>query len=138
MLFNKYEIQLETFGMKFSVTFGFLLRILEIVCYILLFRVLSKHNDEMERNNVISSDLNKARRRINLLSIYVQIAGFVAENIYIVIIILWRLVRKTAPESDQNRELFGIFLIFQFAFVSTIPIFASTELRTKLFSLFER
>ena len=138
MLYNNQENQIETFWMKFALTLGFMFRILEIVCYVILFRVMSKHNDEMEQNKIISGDLNQARRRINLLSIYAHLSGFVAENFYIVFIILWRLARRTVPESGQSREFFNTLLIFQFAFVSTITVLASTDLRTKLFTMFQQ
>ena len=138
LLYNHQEIYYENFGMKFAISSVFLFRVSEIVCYIILFRELSQHNDEMERNNIISRDVNRTRRRINLLSIYAQISGFVAENIYIVVIILWRVAGQAIPESDRSREIFAVLFVVQFAFVSTIPILASTELRNKFFSMLIR
>ena len=138
LLYHNQEIHLDTFWMKFSITSGFLFRVIEIVCYIILYRVLSKHNDDMERNNIISRDLNRARKGINLLSIYAQIAGFMAENIFVVTTILWRLSGRAGPESEHSRELFAILLVLQFAFVSTVPIFASKELRTKFLAMFKQ
>lgn len=138
MLYNNHEIYFETSGMKFSVTATFLFRVSEIICYVILYRVLSKHNDEMAQNNIISQDLNQARRNLNLLSVYAQIYGFVAENVFIVITIIWRVVGRGVPETDRSRELAATILVVQFAFVSAVPIFASSELRPKFLALFKQ
>ena len=138
MLYSNQEAPHDTYKMKITITTISFCRALEFVCYAVLYRVLSKHNDEMERNNIISSDLNRARKRVNLLSIYAQMAGFVAENTYALVLTLWRLPGAANANSHRAREWLGILAVAQFGFVSTIPIFASSELRTKFFALFRR
>lgn len=138
MFYNKQDVGYDTFLVKINRNFMFLFRILEIVCYLILYRVLFKHDNEMAQNNIISQDLNRARKRVNLLSVYAHILGFVFENLYYVLAILWRIIGQADTRTERSREITGVILIVQFAFVSTVPIFASPELRTKFLDLFKR
>lgn len=138
LLYHKQEGRYDTFLMKLNMNSMFLFRIGEIVFYIILYRILLKHNNEMQQNNIISQDLNRARRKVNLLSVYAHILGFVAENLYYVIALLWRMIGQTDTQSERSRENVAVLLIVQFAIVSTVPILASSELRPKFLALFKQ
>jgi hypothetical protein len=88
----------------------------------------------MEHNAIITNDLNKARKRANLFSLYAQVVGFVVEVLYILATIsIKKIGEKYFPKN--SREYSNTFLVTQFGVLSTVQIFVSSDLRKKLLSL---
>lgn len=110
---------------------------LELVCYLILYRYISKHNQEMADNNIISTDLLSSRRRINVLSLYAQICGFVTEVVYFIILLITKVLGRSHL-IPNTREYSNVAVIVLFGTNSTVIILASSELRKKFFELFKR
>ena len=112
-------------------------QMMELVCYLILFRYITDHNMEMHRNNVISDDLLKSRRRINIFSLNAQVVGFAIEATFFVLNLSLKAIgRKYFPPNTQ--EYSNIALVLLFCVNSTVPILASSELRKKFLAMFSR
>ena len=112
-------------------------QMMELVCYLILFRYITDHNMEMHRNIVISDDLLKSRRRINIFSLNAQVVGFAIEATFFVLNLSLKAIgRKYFPPNTQ--EYSNIALVLLFCVNSTVPILASSELRKKFLVMFSR
>ena len=110
------------------------LQILELICYIILFHHITEHNREMQRNNIISADLFKARKHINIFSLYAQVFAFDIESTYFALNLVMKAIgRKYFPPS--TREYSNVILTLLFCTNSTMQIFSSATLRQKFFAV---
>ena len=121
--------------MKFGPLALITFQILELLCYLVLYRSVSEHRRQMEQDEVISRDQLRARKRIHLFSLYAQVAGFVVEVFYLLAVSFIRIVSQRYF-SAHSRELVNSFRITQFGVTSTLQILVSGGLREKLFAIF--
>ena len=70
------EVIHETLAMKLFPTALTLLQVIELSCYVSLFRAVTKHDANMSEKKIISIDTFHKRKQKNLFSMYAQVAGF--------------------------------------------------------------
>ena len=137
MIYRGQEVVYETFFMRILHPILFAFHIAELICYVLLFRSLLKHDDEMKSIKLISADSHRRRKRINLFSIYAHVSGFIVETVYLSVLITLRLLgRKYFPL--HSRDYADSVYLTQFGLTSTIQVLVSPDLRAKLLTMFNR
>jgi len=82
-LYTTGEVIHETWIMKLYPVTLVVLQVSELACYIFLFQLVSKHDDQMRKNKIISSDSLHKRKQKNLFSMYAQASGFALEIVYL-------------------------------------------------------
>ena len=137
MQYTVGEVIHETLKMKLHPTALTVLQVIELSCYISLYQSVSKHNDEMSQSKVISKDVYYKRKQKNLFSMYAQVAGFVLEIMYLVCLLCMRIIGRKYS-LFYARELADMFYGTQFGLNTTIQILVSSDMRQKLFSLFNQ
>ena len=108
-----------------------------MIIYLILFQYVSKHNKEMAENNVISNDVVRRRRQINVLSLYAQMSGFSTEVFYQILLLVSKVIERKYY-IQRMREIANAWVMYLYVINSMALIFASSELRKKFFELFKR
>ena len=112
-------------------------QVLELVCYLVLFHFIMEHDKEMQRNNVISTDIYTNRKRVNIFSLHAQVIGFAIEfGFFGLNLLIKALGRRFFPPNTQ--EFSNVALMLIFGVNSTVPILASSDLRKKFMAMFTR
>ena len=127
------EVIHETLIMKLYPIAVTALQVLELSCYISLYRLVSKHNTVMSQNKIISRDVYHRRKQKNLFSMYAQVSGFVLEILYLIFLLIIRITGRRYS-LFKAREYADFLYVTQFGLTSTIQILVSSDLRQKLFS----
>ena len=127
------EVIHETLIMKLYPLVVTALQVMELSCYISLYKFVSKHDKEMSQNKIISSDVYYRRKQKNLFSMYAQVSGFALEIIYLIFLLIIRIIGKKYSLFNA-REYTDLVYINQFGLTSTIQILVSSDLRQKFFS----
>ena len=136
LIYQGEEIVFETLFMKLLHPILFAFHIAEMSCYVVLFKNLLKHDEEMRDIKLISGDNHQRRKRINLFSLSAQISGFAVETVYLLILICLRLLgRKYFPK--HSRDYADTFYLTQFGLTSTLQILVSPDLRDKFWAMFK-
>ena len=136
-LYNRREVKATTNITKLFLFILIGFQFFELMCYLILFQYLSQHNREMADNNIISADLHKSRKSINIFSLKAQVCGFITEAIFLIFTLITKLLerRHFVPNS---REYGNTGVLILFCTNSTVQILASAELRKKFYALFRR
>ena len=127
----------ETLAMKLYPIALTLLQVMELTCYISLYQMVTKHNNEMSQNKIISRDVYVKRKQKNLFSMYAQVAGFLLEVGYLIFLLCMRIIGRRYTFFDA-RDYADLFYLTQFGLTSTIQIFVSSDLRLKLITLMKQ
>ena len=137
LLYSGKEIKAQAYFSLIYVILIFGFGISEMTIYLILFHHVSEHNKEMAKNKVISHDLARTRRQINVLSLSAQISGFITEAIFGVITLLTKVIeRRFFDHRFRDYSNTGFFILYLTN--SIVLIFASSELRKKFIGLFTR
>ena len=127
----------ETSAMKLYPIALSVLQVLELSCYISLFKAVSRHDENMSQNKVISLDVLHKRKQKNIFSMYAQVSGFILEILYLIFLFFVRMIGRNYSLMDA-KEFAGALYVTQFGFTSTIQILVSSDLRLKLYYLLKR
>ena len=109
---------------EIAVVFSLISAGLELVCYILFFQHLDKHDREMLKKKVLSTGEAKRRRNRNAISFMGQFYGFGVE------IILYFGMLFTLRETSNIGYRLGLVLCFwiEFGIVSVVEVMSSNHL----------
>ena len=134
LLYTHGEVFHDTFLMKLFQPMLISLQIAELSSYMILFRAVSKHDENMKQNKIITNDNYQRRKQKNLFSMYAQVVGFALEIFYLLLTFCLRLIGRKFS-IIHSREYIDAFYISQFCLTSTVQILVSSDLRLKLLVL---
>ena len=121
------------FMMSLMYGIALLFQLIEVGCYIIFYNHLYIHDTSMLKNSIISSDAYRNRQRTNIFSMGGQLCCFFAELIFVANMIVWiNVVEKYNVTS--MKEIYFVFKIYEFGFLSTVQVLSSKELRSMLIS----
>ena len=109
----------------------------EMICYLILFRHIMKHDEEMKNNNIISADVFTNRRRVNIFSLRAQVLNFAMKSTYSILSGCFKIIGRRYFPPNTNEYGHFIYMI-PYPLYSAVPILASTDLRKKFFEMFHR
>ncbi len=108
-----------------------LFQVIEVGCYIIFYNHLYIHDTSMLKNSIISNDAYRNRQRTNIFSMGGQLCCFFAELIFVANMIIWINVVENYYVTSM-KEIYFVFKIYEFGFLSTVQILSSKELRSIL------
>ena len=134
-LYTGQPLIAETFEIKLFPVIGILLQILEVVCYLVIYRKVYLHQQEMIANKIISRATYQDRKRVHIFSVFAQIAGFLVKLALIIFALIIRLLEQKV---FLLSVLDGLIVVktAQFGFVAMAEIFASPNLRQNFLAIF--
>ena len=127
------EVIYETLAMKLFPTALTFLQVIELSCYVSLFRAVTKHEANVSERKIIYIETFHKRKQKNLFSMYAQMSGFVLEILYLIFLLIIRITGRRYSLFNA-REYADFLYVTQFGLTSTIQILVSSDLRQKLFS----
>ena len=130
LMYTVGKVSFDTLSMKMYHPILMVLQISELSCYFSMYRFISKHDKEMQKNKVISSDNFYKRKQKNLFSMYAQVSGFVLEMFYLVLIFCLRTIGSKYSLARMKSYIDTLYMT-QFGLTSTIQIFVSSDLRLR-------
>ena len=130
-LYTVGEVSYDKLSMKLYHPILIVLQISELSCYVILYREVSKHDEEMRRKKIISSSNFDKRKQKNLFSLYAQLSGFVLEMLYLLLIFCLRVIGRKYALMHMKGYV-DAFYMTQFGLTSTIQILLSADLRQRL------
>ena len=104
-----------------------ILTILEVTSYIIFFLHITKHNNTIAAN-VLKPSVIKQRNRASAVSMYGQLAGWVMEIWYAVILIFF----STFYDADTLREVASLIKDFEFVLIPLVEVQTSFPIITFL------
>ena len=128
---------LDTLGMKVHPFILGFCQILELVCYLSIYLYLYKHDKTMVNQKIISQDVYKSRTRVNFISLYAQVLGFMTEIIYFLIAAIVKVVGRKLFAPNILDYINSLRMVEYWA-TSTIYVLATADLRKQLLSIFKR
>ena len=109
-------------------------QVIELICYLVLFKHISEHNREMQRNNIISNDICIRRRHINVFSLSAQVIAFAFEFTFFGVSLVVKSIGGRYFHPD-TRNFINSFISILFCINSTMMIIASSDLRQKFLAM---
>jgi len=103
----------------------------EVVCYIIMYKHLYNHDTLMVKNSVISNETYRNRQRTNIFSMGGQLCSFLFEMSYVICMIICTNLIESYSATNM-KEMYFVFKICEFGFLSTIQVLSSRELRSVL------
>ena len=97
--------------------------LLEVSSYLIFFHYISKHNKTIAAN-VLKPSVIKQRNRANAVSMYGQLAGWVMEIWYAVLIVML----STFYDTDTLREIASLIKDFEFVFIPLVEVQTSSPI----------
>ena len=70
------------------------LQLMELMCYFSLYKFVSRHDEEMRQNKIISTDTHLRRKQKNLISMSAQVSGFVLEIVYLIFLSFFKAIGR--------------------------------------------
>ena len=113
----------------FSIALFF--QLTEVKCYLIMYTHLYIHDTLMMKSSVISNETYRNRQRTNIFSMGCQLCCFLAELIYVTNMMIWTNVIESYSVTSM-KEIYFVFKICEFGFLSTIQVLSSRELRSML------
>lgn len=104
---------------------GITLTIIEVTCYIILFRYLWHHDNKMAK--YLDTKVIKSRNRANAVSLTGLFATWALELVYIIFGGLLSIVIK---DSNLLREVVSSLIPFEYYFIPLIQIYTSPNIKS--------
>ncbi len=125
-------IEPESFVLRATLMFVALFFLLaEIVCYMIMYKHLYNHDTLMMKNSVISNETYRNRQRTNIISMGGQFCSFLFELSYVSSMIICTTLIESYSATNM-KEMYFVFKICEFGFLSTVQVLSSRELRNVL------
>ena len=121
--------------MKLVGNFLLTIQIAELILYAIIYSFVLNHNRSMLDSTVITRETYKNRQRCHIYSLASQMAHSAVEMFYSFSL---NLVITNTSLDIYIFELAAAFKILSFGILSTVQIFASLDLRLKLFYLINK
>ena len=136
LIYSGKEPKASTALSKFYLLLLFCFQVFEFMFYLSLYLFITKHNKEMAETNIITTDIQKSRKRLNLLSLKAQMMGFFIEAAFFLLSLSSKMIerRLLIPKFREYTHFSSVIMLFSIN--STMLIMASSDLRKKLFALF--
>jgi hypothetical protein len=121
-------------AMKIAPIVGTIIHLTEILFYILIHADISGHDKTMLNSSVISREVYNKRQSKNSFTLTSQIVCFIADSLFTFhLIFLYALGTKLSM-----KEISFILRVPQFAFLTTVKIATSNEMRQTIFDRLSR
>jgi hypothetical protein len=115
--------------MKISPILGTLLQMNEFFCYLVIYYVIYKHDHNMVRNSIISSDIFNKRKQCNSFALSGQVICFGLE-----ILFNFHLMVFNAVGADYlSKEISFSLRVLQFAILTLLKVMLSKEIRENFY-----
>jgi hypothetical protein len=115
--------------MKISPILGTLLQMNEFCCYLVIYYFIYKHDNNMVRNSIISSDVFNKRKQRNSFALSGQVICFGLE-----ILFNFHLMVFNAVGADYlSKEISFSLRVLQFAILTLLQVMLSKEIRENFY-----
>jgi hypothetical protein len=106
---------------------GIVLTVIEVLCYVLFFYHIYKHNQTVA-SQVLEPSIIKKRNKRNAISMTGQLAGWIMEGWHVV------LIGFLTPifDLDSLRNVSSLLKNFEFAFIPLVQIWSSVPIKKYL------
>jgi hypothetical protein len=125
----KFQGDEVTMYMKISPILGTLLQMNNFFCYLVIYYVIYKHDNNMVRNSIITSDVFNKRKQRNSFALSGQVICFGLE-----ILFNFHLMVFNAVGADYlSKEISFSLRVLQFAILTLLQVMLSKEIRENFY-----